>query len=72
MPRAYVAASVKDGALRAFRQAGRPFVAWCRRSQEVPSFHEDWDEALVPWKEADQPSLSGFQQAIAAVELPEA
>ena len=60
---------VQERTLERYRLAARPFTEWLFSVALFPSSAEDWDDALVEYKNEADLSQSVFAQLVSAVEL---
>ena len=63
------AAKIQPSSIERYRIAGKPFVAWMISERPDPETSEEWDDLLVEWKNARNPSKTQFEQAVASVEF---
>ena len=63
------AAKVKDRTLKEYRRASAPFVAFLRRRGLAPNRAEEFDDALVEWKNAEVVSRHNFTLCVACLEF---
>ena len=64
-----LAARVLPVSLGRYRAAAATFAAWCATMELDPWTCEDWDNAIIAYKNATQPRKAALETLIAAVEF---
>ena len=63
------AGKITDNSLQRYRKACLPLVVWLRDCGIEPLGPDQWDDAVVEWKQATSPSKSEFEGTVAGIEF---
>ncbi len=62
-------AKIKETSLRRYRKSVQPFTLWLAECEIWPSGPDQWDDALVEWKNARPVTKAEFESCVAGVEF---
>ena len=63
------AGKITDASLQRYRKATLPLAVWLRDQGLEPIGAEQWDDAVVEWKQATKPTKSEFEGVVAGLEF---